>query len=276
MTIYQLECFIAVAEELNFSAAAERLFTTQPAITYQINALEKETGLHLFERTTRRTKLTAAGQSFYLDMVQMTSFGRQALKKAQDIQDADRSHLTVGLRQLFDYSTFSSILAQFQHQFPNACVDVVPQDNRRPLEQLRSGQLDIGFFYTTEHSRDRDISFTPLFALGYHVLMNPNSPLADRRALHLAQVGVDCSKITPSFEGALIMIQMGTAMSIVPCLPTAVIPGIVKVPLLDFPPVTVEIAAMRHAPRLEVQSFIEIAKQKYAHHPDPLRMEALI
>ena len=51
MTIYQLECFIAVAEELNFSAAAERLFTTQPAITYQINALEKETGLHLFERT---------------------------------------------------------------------------------------------------------------------------------------------------------------------------------------------------------------------------------
>ena len=88
--------------------------------------------------------------------------------------------------------------------------------------------------------------------------------------------GVDCSKITPSFEGALIMIQMGTAMSIVPCLSTAVIPGIVKVPLLDFPPVTVEIAAMRHAPRLEVQSFIEIAKQKYAHHPDPLRMEALI
>jgi len=183
MTIYQLECFIAVAEELNFSAAAERLFTTQPAITYQINALEKETGLHLFERTTRRTKLTAAGQSFYLDMVQMTSFGRQALKKAQDIQDADRSHLTVGLRQLFDYSTFSSILAQFQHQFPNACVDVVPQDNRRPLEQLRSGQLDIGFFYATEHSRDRDISFTPLFSLAYYVLMNPNCPLADRKAL---------------------------------------------------------------------------------------------
>lgn len=118
MTIYQLECFIAVAEELNFSAAAARLFTTQPAITYQINALEKETGLHLFERTTRRTKLTAAGQSFYLDMVQMTSFGRQALKKAQDIQEADRSRLTVGLRQLFDYGTFSSILASSSTSSP--------------------------------------------------------------------------------------------------------------------------------------------------------------
>ncbi len=78
----------------------------------------------------------------------------------------------------------------------------------------------------------------------------------------LAQVGVDCSKVSPSFEGALIMIQMGTAMSIVPCLANAVIPGMVKIPLLDYPPVMVEIAAMRHAPRLEVQSFIEIAKRR--------------
>lgn len=107
-----------------------------------------------------------------------TSFCRQALKKAQDIQDADRSHIVVGLRQLFDYSTFSNIVAEFQHEYPNACVDVVPQDNRRPLEQLRSGQIDIGFFYESEHNKDRDIAFTPLFALGYHVLMNPNSPLA--------------------------------------------------------------------------------------------------
>ena len=76
----------------------------------------------------------------------MTSFGRQALKKAQDIQAADRSHLVVGLRQLFDYGTFASILAEYQRQYPNAQVEVIPQSNRRPLEELRSGQLDIAFF----------------------------------------------------------------------------------------------------------------------------------
>ncbi len=141
----------------------------------------------------------------------------------------------------------------------------MPQDNRRPLEQLRSGRLDIGFFYATEHSRDRDISFTPLFARGYHVLMNPNclpcrpagaasgdlkgqsvvssgafdsflSACQGPSLEQLAQVGVDCSKITPSFEGALIMIQMGTAMSIVPCLSTAVILGIVKGAAAGFSP----------------------------------------
>ena len=169
-----------------------------------------------------------------------------------------------------------------------------------------AGQLDIGFFYATEHSSDRDVSFTPLFSLAYYVLMNPNCPLADRKALHLAdlkgqsvvssgafdsflsacqgpsleelaQVGVDCSKITPSFEGALIMITMGTAMSIVPCLDDAVIPGITKVPLLDYPPVTVEIAAMRHTPRLEVQSFIEIAKRKYSRSfPEQSQMDGIM
>ena len=60
MTIYQLECFIAVAEELNFQRRRRAAVHHQPAITYQINALEKETGLRLFRRTTRRTKLTAA------------------------------------------------------------------------------------------------------------------------------------------------------------------------------------------------------------------------
>lgn len=146
MTIYQLECFIAVAEELNFSAAAQRLFTTQPAITYQINTLEKETGLHLFDRTTRRTKLTAAGQSFYLDMVQMTSFGRQALKKAQDIQAADRSHLVVGLRQLFDYGTFASILAEYQRQYPNAQVEVIPRATAAPWRNCGPASWISAFF----------------------------------------------------------------------------------------------------------------------------------
>ena len=65
---------------------------------------------------------------------------------------------------------------------------MIPQSNRRPLEELRSGQLDIGFFYATEHSSDRDVSFTPLFSLAYYVLMNPNCPLADRKALHLADL----------------------------------------------------------------------------------------
>ena len=301
-----LYAFRALMEYGSFRLAAESICLSQSALSRRIEKLETALGNRLFDRTTRRTKLTAAGQSFYLDMVQMTSFGRQALKKAQDIQAADRSHLVVGLRQLFDYGTFASILAEYQRQYPNAQVEVIPQSNRRPLEELRSGQLDIGFFYATEHSSDRDVSFTPLFSLAYYVLMNPNCPLADRKALHLAdlkgqsvvssgafdsflsacqgpsleelaQVGVDCSKITPSFEGALIMITMGTAMSIVPCLDDAVIPGITKVPLLDYPPVTVEIAAMRHTPRLEVQSFIEIAKRKYSRSfPEQSQMDGIM
>ena len=65
MTFYQLECFIAAAQELSFVAAAKKLITTQPVITYQIGTLEKEMGCQLFDRSKRRVSLTAAGVELY-------------------------------------------------------------------------------------------------------------------------------------------------------------------------------------------------------------------
>lgn len=298
MTLYQLQCFIAVAEELNFSAAAERLFTSQPAVTYQINALEKSTGLRLFDRTTRRTKLTAAGSAFYQDMVQLTEFYGQALKKAQEIQRANQARLVVGLRKLFDYGTLASIIQAFQQQYPDAVVDVIQQDDQRPVEELRAGKMDVGFFYAVEHAAIPEMVFEPLFAMRYHVLMNPANPLAGRQQLCMADLrgqrvvtaasfgrclyegrgpslqdmaaaGIDASRAATSMEGALITIQMNQAVAIVLSLDGAVIPGMVKVPLADYPPVVVEIGALRNNPRSEVRSFVELARQAYACGPLP-------
>ena len=86
MTIYQLECFIAVAEELNFSAAAARLFTTQPAITYQINALEK----HLNARgigTNKHYPTPIHLQGAYAEL----GLGRGALPLAEEISATELS-----------------------------------------------------------------------------------------------------------------------------------------------------------------------------------------
>ena len=72
MTIFQVECFLAVAEFLNFAKAAEQMNISQPAITRQIQSLETELGGKLFQRSTRVVRLTENGHIF---MVEATDYG---------------------------------------------------------------------------------------------------------------------------------------------------------------------------------------------------------
>ena len=71
MTIFQMECFVAVAENLSFARAAEQLHVTQPAVTQQIHALEKELNVRLLNRSTRSVKLTEEGKIFLQDAKQV-------------------------------------------------------------------------------------------------------------------------------------------------------------------------------------------------------------
>ena len=292
MTLYQIRCFVAVAEELNFSAAAARLFTTQPSITYQISSLERETGLHLFDRTTRRTRITPAGMAFYQDIRHLPEYYEAAVQRAMTIQTSGNTHLTVGLRKMFDYDAMARIISQFHKMYPQVVVDVLPQSNHHPLDELRSGKMDVGFFYDTEHGETTDISFYPLFSMPYHVWMNPQHPLADRTSLRMADlkghcvvttdsfesylyacrgpsvrellaVGADVSRSVPSMETALLQIRMNNAVAIIPCLEDADISGIRRVRLTDYAPVQVEVGSLRNFRGPEVQNFVEQAKLYY-------------
>ncbi len=292
MTLYQLECFIQVAEQLSFVRAAQLMCITQPAITYQIQTLEKEIPAVLFERNTRRCRLTPAGQAFYQDAVQLHSYYEQAIQKARDISLANQSHLRVGIRKLFDYDRMASMVIQFNEKYPHAKVDILPQNDSKPLDDLRSGRIDIGFFYTSEHADCSDISFEPLYQLSYYVLMNPNDSLADRKSLQLPDLkgksivtagstahflsatqgptlaelknaGADISQSAPSFESALIAIRANRGMLILPMLRSTVVPGMAKLPLLGCPPVHIQIGWMKRDTRMEIPDFVEIAKNTY-------------
>ena len=80
MNTFQLTCFIAVADCLNFARAAERLHITQPAVTQQIHSLEKELNVKLFQRTTRTVKLTREGKIFLDDARNIVNLTHRAKK----------------------------------------------------------------------------------------------------------------------------------------------------------------------------------------------------
>lgn len=81
MTIFQAECFLAVAEHLNFAKAAEQMHISQPAITRQIQTLETELNVKLFYRSTRSVKLTAEGWLFLTDAQTIVSASKRAVRR---------------------------------------------------------------------------------------------------------------------------------------------------------------------------------------------------
>ena len=78
---FQLTCFLAVADTLNFARAAELLHVTQPAVTAQIHSLEKEMNVKLFKRTTRSVKMTEEGLIFLDDAKRIVEISNRAKKK---------------------------------------------------------------------------------------------------------------------------------------------------------------------------------------------------
>src|SRR5579872_6878625 len=119
MELRHLRYFVAVAEELSFRRASERLHLAQPPLSLQIKSLEEELGLRLFERSTRSVKLTPAGKVF-LDEARSVLIGAE---RAQ--QNARKAHqglggpLRIGMLAPAATPRLAKILSSFRQKFPD-------------------------------------------------------------------------------------------------------------------------------------------------------------
>ncbi|PID23226.1 LysR family transcriptional regulator [Sporosarcina sp. P3] len=144
MELRQLRYFIAVAEELNFSRAAERLHITQPPLSMQIQNLEKEMGILLFNRTNRRVELTAAGQHFYQDVVKIIDSLEGSIENAKRIHLGKLGSLRVGFVGSATYDILPAVLRVFRKQFPDVQVHISELSTAAQLEALRQNEIDVG------------------------------------------------------------------------------------------------------------------------------------
>jgi DNA-binding transcriptional LysR family regulator len=147
--IRHLRYFVAVAEELHFNRAAERLHVAQPALSLRIKALEQELGLTLFERTTHRVELTSEGE-ILLDRA------REALQvfdtfrvAGQQLRQGAYGKLYVGsahqVRQLA-----SNVMRELQQRSPNLQVVSREQGTSEILDAVANGEIDVGIGLCTE------------------------------------------------------------------------------------------------------------------------------
>jgi DNA-binding transcriptional LysR family regulator len=125
LELRHLRYFIAVAEDLNFSRAAERLHIAQPALSAQIRALEKQVGVELFRRTTRRVDLTPAGELLLADAREIVRRADEAAAKLAALARGQRGVLRVGFVGHGAGETSTEILRRFGGEFPVIEVELV-------------------------------------------------------------------------------------------------------------------------------------------------------
>lgn len=145
-----LRYFIAVAEELHFGRAAQRLNISQPPLSQQIQLLEQEIGARLLARTNRSVKLTAAGQQFLQDARLVLQQVDQAADKAARLHRGDEGEIRIGFTSSAPFITaVSDALFTFRQRFPAVHIQMQEINTRQQLAPLADGRLDLGVMRNT-------------------------------------------------------------------------------------------------------------------------------
>ncbi len=181
-----LRSFVAVAEELNFTRAAERLHLAQPALSAQIRQLEQRVGARLLERTTRRVELTPAGRALLEATPALLAGVDDALRAARRAAAGETGALTVGLLATAALDVTPRILRAFAAERPQVAVSVRNVDFADPSGGVRSGDADLAMVWLP--FRDDGLACDPLFDDRRMAVVAADHPLAARDALDVADL----------------------------------------------------------------------------------------
>ena len=188
MELRHLRYFVAVAEELNFRRAAERLHVTRPALSKQIKDLEAQTGVRLLERDTVSVSLTDAGSVFLAEARSILTDVDRAVELAREAQDGRRGQLRIGSVGQIASGFLPEVLKAFGSEFPGVEVSFVEMTPVEQLAALAKGEIHIGFAYGRGADRVPGISSLLLVTSVFGVSVSKLHPLAGRASVRLADV----------------------------------------------------------------------------------------
>src|SRR5580704_16470858 len=139
----QAEAFLAVAEELHFGRAAERLHVSQPRVSRLIAALERQVGGALFERTSRRVTLTPLGEQFYGELGAAYAQLQAALDHARRAAREAAGQLRIGFTNTTEGPALSRLVAVFEAGHPGCQVTLQEVPVSEVYATLRTGEIDV-------------------------------------------------------------------------------------------------------------------------------------
>ncbi|SAL24067.1 LysR family transcriptional regulator [Caballeronia choica] len=184
--VHHIRAFLAVAEALQFSVAADRLHMTQPALSRIIKALEESVGAALLARTTRRVELTNAGRVFAEHCQLALTHIDQAITLARRAEAGNIGHLRIAYMDFAINGSLPGIVESFGKKFPSISIDLVHMPSTVQKEAMLDSTIDVGFMigpFSAPNIETRVFGREPMVAL-----LPSAHRLAARKILRLADL----------------------------------------------------------------------------------------
>jgi DNA-binding transcriptional LysR family regulator len=158
--ISQLRCFVAVAEELHFSRAAERLNMTQPPLSRQIRLLEHHVGVPLLERNSRGVRLTPAGRAFLPEAARILRLADEAIFAARRAAKGEQGSLAIGFTSASGYGLLPEVVRRLRERLPGISLNLKELVSTMQTDALNAGELDLGIM--RPHAVNGELESVPL------------------------------------------------------------------------------------------------------------------
>ncbi|WP_433755471.1 LysR family transcriptional regulator [Nocardia sp. CA-135398] len=188
MELQQMRYVVAVAETNSFTRAAERCLVVQSALSHQIARLERELGARLFERTSRRVRLTPAGAAFLPAARQCLDAAERAAAEVAAAVGEIRGRLAVGLIPTVAAVDIPGALRDFRRKYPQVRIDLRVGSSDDLIEQVRNGAIDVAFLGLPTTARPQGVAVHELARDRLVAVLAPDHPLADEQVVDLRRL----------------------------------------------------------------------------------------
>src|SRR5262249_10423157 len=187
ISVRQLRCFIALAEELHFGKAASRLGVSQPSLTRQIQRLEKMVGAALVERTQRAVSLTAAGVAFAERARVTLHHHDRSLETARNLAARRSESLAIAFECCAPYHDFPEVVREFMARYPRTRISSFQMAGSEQAEALARNQIDAGFLHPPVPD-DLSLAFDPVGEDQFIAAMPASHRLASRKRVPCSEL----------------------------------------------------------------------------------------
>ncbi|HIK18565.1 MAG TPA: LysR family transcriptional regulator [Leptolyngbyaceae cyanobacterium M33_DOE_097] len=201
-----LQYFVAVAEELNFGRAADRLQIAQPPLSRQIQKLEKDLGVDLLDRLNRRTQLTAAGQTLLQEARLILRQVEQGIAATQRAGRGETGRFVVGFEGSFSYDIMPRAIKVFQEQYPTVELIVQEMTTGEQEQALLARQIDLGFVVLPID--DSDLSIETVWREKLVLVLPESHPMATQPEIKVTDLSNESIIAGPHEKGCGLFIHI--------------------------------------------------------------------